>query len=96
MKLQELKQGMSQVFTRIESRSATGEMPEISDVLDLVRLSRKFQLTSSDEYGDELTDFVYLAEQLEKAVKGNELENSILLVTSLQEAMTYCHRMYKE
>jgi XXXCH domain-containing protein len=95
MDLKTTKQEMETVFQSIQSRTIEGAMPEEKDVSQLLRLARQMQMLADDDWADECEDFQHLVDQLLHAVKKNQVSDAILLVESLSDAQTYCHRTFR-
>ncbi|MEW5772771.1 MAG: GAK system XXXCH domain-containing protein [Thermodesulfobacteriota bacterium] len=96
MEFTALKSGMDRTFQEIQTRTSHGELPELERVGAFVRLCRQLHTQAPDEWADEAGDFSHMAEKLLQAVKNGSVEESVLCVESLNEAQTYCHRMFKD
>ncbi|MFZ5813415.1 MAG: GAK system XXXCH domain-containing protein [Thermodesulfobacteriota bacterium] len=91
-----IKRDMTTVFERITSRTDEGLLPDEESVNTFVRLSRRLHQVADDAWAGEAEDFSHLANQLLNAVKKGDLENSVMLVESLQDAQAYCHRTFRD
>lgn len=96
MEFTALKAGLESSFQEIQTCTSHGELPEIDQVNAFVRLCRQLHTQAPDEWADEAGDFAHMAEKLLQAVKNGAAEESVLCVESLNEAQTYCHRMFKD
>jgi len=94
--MQSLKKELQSVFEAIQEKTHIGELPELQDVEQFDRLSRKLLSLAKDEWLGECEDFAHLANQLLKAVKKGLAHDAIQLVESLNDARTFCHRTYKD
>lgn len=95
MRFRKIKTDLEQVFTKIKSTSAEGDLPEEVDVKQLVRLCSQMQTYAPEEWALEADDFLHLAQELLQSVRQNDVQETIPLIDSLEEAMTYCHRTFK-
>ncbi|EGJ49421.1 GAK system XXXCH domain-containing protein [Desulfocurvibacter africanus] len=95
MNFRSLKQSLSEVFERIKTAVADGDLPNKHDVEQFVRLSRLFHAQAQDEWAGEVEDFCLLADQLNQAARRKHLEEVIMLVDSLNDAQNYCHRSFR-
>ncbi len=91
-----IKQDMTRVFETITSKTDEGLLPDEDSVNSFVRLSRRLHQLADESWIGEAEDFSHLANQLLNAVKKGDLENSIMLVESLQDAQAYCHRTFRD
>jgi XXXCH domain-containing protein len=96
MDFKTLKAGLQQAFATIQQATEHAELPEITVVSGFVRLSRLMQTLADDHWVEEAGDFAHMAEKLLQAVKQGSVEESVLCVESLDEAQTYCHRMFRD
>lgn len=96
MEFSALKASMDKSFQEIQTRTTHGELPELEQVNQFVRLCRQLHTQAPDDWADEAGDFAHMAEKLLQAVKNGAAEESVLCVESLNEAQTYCHRMFKD
>ena len=96
MEFAALKAILEKTFRIIQNRTAHGELPEVDQVSSFVRYCRQLHTQAPDDWADEAGDFAHMAEKLLQAVKNGLAEESVLCVESLNEAQTYCHRMFKD
>ena len=61
----------------------------------LARLAQRLHQQADEDWMDEAEDFSHLAGQLLGACKKGDVEGAVMLVESLDEAQTFCHRTYK-
>lgn len=94
MEMKRLKQELNQLFTAILERAELGELPALQDTAAFERLARRFLTIADDAWLDECEDFVHIADELHKCVKQGNTADAILLVESLDDARTFCHRTY--
>nr|WP_246288076.1 GAK system XXXCH domain-containing protein [Desulfolutivibrio sulfoxidireducens] len=87
---------MTGAFERITSRTDEGLLPDEDAVNSLARLSQRMHQIADDAWIGEAEDFSHLANQLLNAVKKGDLESSVMLVESLQDAQAYCHRTFRD
>lgn len=90
-----LKNSLSEVFARMQEKTATGELPSKEDTEQFVRLARLLETKAEDDWADEAADFAHLATQLQQAVKHSQTEEAVMIVESLDDAQSYCHRTYQ-
>ena len=91
MSTKSLMQTLSQVFEQIESRADTNELPPPELVSDLLHYSRQIQMEAPEEWAFEAEDFAHLVDQLNKAVKNEDLRSAIRIIHSLKDAQSFCH-----
>jgi len=96
MDLSSLKKELQETFDAILEHTSQGELPDIEHVNSFIRLSRHMVGMASDEWALEADDFAHLAEELLLLVRQKDIQASTMLAESLQEAQTYCHRMFRE
>ncbi len=94
MEMKEVKQELQKLFDIIQESTQVGELPSLDDVHNFSRLSRRFLTFAEEEWMEECDDFVHIADQLLKSVKRGEVSDAILLVESISDARTFCHRTY--
>lgn len=94
MEMKKIKQEMQALFSTIQERTQLGELPSLQDTAQFERLARKLLTLAEEDWVDECEDFVHIVDQLHKSVKQGFLADSILLVESLDDARTFCHRTY--
>jgi XXXCH domain-containing protein len=90
------KQDIEKAFEEIKSSAFGGELPSLEAVNQFARLSQRFLQMAQGDWVGEAEDFTHLASQLLSACKKGDVEGSVMIVESLEEAKTYCHRMFKE
>lgn len=95
MDFKALKRSLETCFNTIVSKTRDGELPDEKDISQLTRLSRQLHAAAPEEWSGEAEDFAHLAAQLQQAVKNRDVEECVILVQSLDDAQTYCHRMFK-
>lgn len=76
---------LAEVFGRIQEKTNDSQLPDMDDVKELVRLSRLLQHNADEEWAGEAEDFTLLAQKLFHAVKRNDVEDSVIVVDSLDE-----------
>ena len=96
MDLKKLKNDLEAIFQSIQGHTDHGEMPLEQEVSIFVRLTVQMQNLADDEWIDECIDFTQLANQLLHAVKKGQVQDSILLVESLSDAKSFCHRTFRD
>ncbi|MFP4392486.1 MAG: GAK system XXXCH domain-containing protein [Desulfohalobiaceae bacterium] len=94
MLFRELKQEMDQVFTRIKQDSTEGTLPALDDVKRFAQLCFRMQSQAPESWELEADDFQHLAKELLQSVKKQNIQEAVFLISSLQEAQTYCHRTF--
>lgn len=91
-----LKRRMEECFTDIQGKAQTGELPPVEAVDGFLRLCLHMHSDAPDDWADEADDFCHLARELQLAVKQKRIEDAVMLVESLDDARTYCHRAFGE
>jgi XXXCH domain-containing protein len=91
-----IKKDMAAVFDQITARTDEGLLPDETAVSTFARLCGRMHQVAQDAWIGEAEDFSHLSNQLLNAVKKRDIENSIMLVESLQDAQAYCHRTFRE
>jgi len=91
-----LKQSLEKVFLAIKSATDEGALPNLEDAAQFVKLAQMLELQAKEQWVGEAEDFAHLASQLLSTVKKGQLEDTVLLVESLDDAKAYCHRSVKE
>lgn len=94
MEMKKLKQEMDALFTTIQEQTQLGELPAAADVAHFERLARRMMTMAEEDWVDECEDFVHIVDQLHKSVKQGLTADAILLVESIHDAKTFCHRTY--
>ncbi len=96
MEFQTTKRDLEEVFTHIQNQVAEANLPDEESANRLVRLSRKLHQLAAENWMDEAEDFSHLAGQLLNAVKKGDVEGCVMLVESLDDAQSFCHRMFRD
>lgn len=96
MDFSKLKQRLTETFERIQQRTQHGELPAVADAEQFARHTRLLLSAADDDWAGEAEDFDQLAQQLVQVVKKGLLEDSIMLVESLDDAQNYCHRTFRD
>ncbi|EFL51717.1 conserved hypothetical protein [Solidesulfovibrio fructosivorans JJ]] len=96
MEFQTTKRDLETVFSKIQSQVAEASLPEEADVNRLARLAQRLHQQADENWMDEAEDFSHLAGQLLNAVKKGDVEGCVMLVESLDDAQSYCHRMFRD
>jgi len=96
MEFQTTKRDLEAVFAKIQGQVEEVALPDEESVHRLVRLARKMHQLAEDTWADEAEDFSHLAGQLLNAVKKGDLEGCVMLVESLDDAQSFCHRTFRE
>ncbi len=96
MEFKTTKRDLEAVFATIQSQVEEANLPDEATVSRFVRLTRKMHQLADEDWMDEAEDFSHLAGQLLNAVKKGDVEDSIMLVESLQDAQAFCHRTFRE
>jgi len=91
-----IKHEMAVVFEQITARTDDGLLPDEAAVNTFYRLCQRMHQIADDTWIGEAEDFSHLSHQLLNAVKKNDVESSVMLVESLQDAQVYCHRSFRE
>ncbi len=94
MEIKKLKHELQALFLTIQESTKLGELPTLKDTAQFERLARRFLTMASEDWVDECEDFVHIVDQLHKSVKQKLTSDAILLVESLSDAKTFCHRTY--
>ena len=91
--------GMKQletIFAPIAEKAEAGELPLLDHATEFARLARLMRPSVDEPWADEWEDFQHLANQLLHAVKKNEIHDAVMIVESLSDAQSYCHRTFME
>lgn len=94
MEMKKLKQEMHSLFAAIQESTQLGELPSLDDTAQFERLARRLLTMANEDWMDECEDFVHIVDQLHKSVKQGQASDAILLVESINDAKTFCHRTY--
>lgn len=96
MEFKTTKRDLEAVFTKIQSQVAEADLPDEETVNRFARLARKMHQMADDDWVDEAEDFSHLAGQLLNAVKKGDVEAAVMLVESLDDAQSFCHRTFRD
>lgn len=96
MEFKTTKRDLETVFTHIQNQVAEANLPDEEMANRLVRLARKMHQLADEDWMDEAEDFSHLAGQLLNAVKKGDVEVCVMLVESLADAQSFCHRMFRD
>lgn len=88
----DLEAAFAHILTQVEEAS----LPDEATVNRFARLAGRMHQLADEAWMDEAEDFSHLAGQLFNAVKKNDLESCVMLVESLQDAQSFCHRTFRE
>jgi XXXCH domain-containing protein len=91
-----IKHEMAVVFEQITARTDEGLLPDESAVNKFYRLCQRMHQIADEAWIGEAEDFSHLSHQLLNAVKKSDVESSVMLVESLQDAQAFCHRTFRE
>jgi len=94
MEMKKLKEEMQTLFSGIQESTQLGELPSLQETAQFERLARRLLTMASEDWMDECEDFVHIVDQLHKSVKQGLTSDAILLVESIHDAKTFCHRTY--
>lgn len=94
MQMKKLKGEMQALFTAIQESTQIGELPSLENTAQFERLARRLLTLANEDWMDECEDFVHIVDQLHKSVKQGLTADAILLVESIHDAKTFCHRTY--
>lgn len=90
-----LKTSLEQTFQTILDLSHDGQLPDEKLASQFARLCTQLHMQAKEEWVGEAEDFAHLANQLLQCVKKGQVQDSIRLVDSLQDAQDFCHRTFK-
>jgi XXXCH domain-containing protein len=96
MDFQTTKRDLEALFSKIQSQVAEANLPAEADASRLMRLAQRLHQLADEDWMDEAEDFSHLAGQLLNAVKKGDVEDCVMLVESLDDAQSYCHRMFRD
>lgn len=96
MEFKTTKRDLEEIFATIQSQVEDAALPDEALVNRLARLARKLHQMADEAWMDEAEDFSHLAGQLHNAVKKNDVEGCVMLVESLRDAQTFCHRTFRD
>ena len=91
MRMDEIREQLDYLFALFKQASQEGAMPSHEDLDNLMRLSRRMHSQADEEWLDEAEDFLHLANQLQVAVKQDNVQDAIPLIDSLNEAYSFCY-----
>lgn len=96
MEFKTTKRDLEAVFSKIQSQVEEATLPDEETVNRFVRLARKMHQLADEDWMDEAEDFSHLAGQLLNAVKKGDVEGCVMLVESLDDARSFCHRSFRD
>ena len=96
MEFKTTKRDLEAVFAQIQTQVVDATLPDEELVHRLTRLARRMHQLAQDAWADEAEDFSHLAGQLLNAVTKGDVEGCVMLVESLDDAQTFCHRTFRE
>ena len=96
MEFKTTKRDLEEVFALIQTQAEDANLPDEATVNRFVRLARSLHQLADEAWVDEAEDFSHLAGQLLNAVKKGDVEGSVMLVESLGDAQSFCHRMFRD
>ena len=96
MEFKTTKRDLEAVFAKIQSQVEDATLPDEESVNRLARLARKMHQLADEDWMDEAEDFSHLAGQLLNAVKKGDVEDCVMLVESLDDAQSFCHRTFRD
>ena len=96
MEFKTTKRDLEAVFAKIQSQVEDATLPDEESVNRLARLARKMHQLADEDWMDEAEDFSHLACQLLNAVKKGDVEGCVMLVESLDDAQSFCHRTFRD
>ena len=96
MEFKTTKRDLEAVFAKIQSQVEDATLPDEETVNRLARLARKMHQLADEDWMDEAEDFSHLAGQLLNAVKKGDVEGCVMLVESLDDAQSFCHRTFRD
>lgn len=96
MEFKTTKRDLETVFAKIQNQVEDATLPDEESVNRLVRLARKMHQLADEDWMDEAEDFSHLAGQLLNAVKKGDVEDCVMLVESLDDAQSFCHRTFRD
>lgn len=96
MEFKTTKRDLEAVFTQIQSQVEEANLPDEETANRFARLARKMHQLADESWMDEAEDFSHLAGQLLIAVKKGDVEATVMLVESLDDAQSFCHRTFRD
>lgn len=94
MNLKNLMQSLSVTFKQIENSAESSILPGTAETGKLLRISRQIHDEAPEGWSLEAEDFAHLADQLNKAVRNDDLPSAIRLIDSLKDAQCFCHETF--
>ncbi len=91
-----LKQNLQEAYDVIVAKINDNQLPEVAEANTFARLATQMHMTANDDWADQAEDFAHLAAEFLQTVKKGQLEDAVMLIESLNEAQTYCHRTFKD
>ena len=89
------KKELDTIFAKIKNNTSEGILPDLEDVNVFARLSQRMHQLADEDVMQEAEDFSHLAGQLLASVKKGDVEDSVMLVESLEDALSYCQSEFK-
>lgn len=96
MEFKATKRDLEIVFAQIQNQVADASLPDEELVNRFARLARKMHQLAEEDWMDEAEDFAHLAGQLLTSVKKGDVEDCVMLVESLDDAQSFCHRSFRD
>ena len=90
------KRDLEAVFATILSQIEDVTLPDEATVNRFARLAARMHQMADEAWMEEAEDFSHLAGQLLITVKKRDAEGCVMLVESLQDAQSFCHRTFRE
>lgn len=90
------KRDLEAAFGSIVNQVKDASLPDEATVNRFTRLAARMHQQADESWMDEAEDFSHLAGQLLNAVKKGDVESCVMLVESLQDAQSFCHRTFRE
>ncbi len=95
MNIKEFKKKLSQSFFELKKSTKQGELPPLPEVEKFYSLAQKLTHFASEDWLEEAEDFVLLAQKLKQSVQKGNIRDTLMLINSLSEARSYCHKTFK-
>lgn len=90
------KHDLEEVFTSIKNQIEEGSLPDVATANRFSRLAGVMHQLADEAWMEEAEDFSHLAGQLLNSAKKHDLETCVMLMESLQDAQSFCHRTFRE
>jgi XXXCH domain-containing protein len=90
------KRDLEAVFATISDQIEDVNLPDEASVGRFARLAARMHQLADEAWMEEAEDFSHLAGQLLNAVKKGDVESCVMLMESLQDAQSFCHRTFRE